>query len=89
MRVMIPTILLLLTANSLRATHAFALTCPSTGTAASTRPSPLFASDDDKKVEVGSKEYLEGFISSPIQDTSIPERGDGVEQGMKYTLPTK
>lgn len=33
------------------------------------------------EVEVGSKEYLEGFISSPIQDTS--ERGTGLEQALK------
>jgi hypothetical protein len=39
--------------------------------------------DGDDQVEVGSKEYLEGFISSPIQDESVAERGSGLEQALK------
>ena len=37
------------------------------------------------KVQVGSKEYLDGFLSSPIQDDTIntAERGTGLEQGLK------
>ena len=48
------------------------------------RPSSPNKGDDDK-VEVGSKEYLEGFISSPIQDDSVPERGTGLEQAIKLS----
>jgi hypothetical protein len=41
--------------------------------------------DGDEKVQVRSKEYLEGFISSPIQDTgsTVQERGTGLEQALK------
>ena len=39
--------------------------------------------ENTKEVEVGSKEYLEGFISSPIQDGSVEQRGTGLEQGLK------
>jgi hypothetical protein len=37
----------------------------------------------DGKVQVGTKEYLEGFISSPIQDGTVQERGTGLEQALK------
>jgi hypothetical protein len=37
-----------------------------------------------QQVKVGSKEYLEGFIRSPIQDSTVQEtRGSGLEQGLK------
>lgn len=49
--------------------------------------------DDDQKkdlVKVGTKEYLEGFISSPIRDSSSvsatsksSDRGSGLEQAIK------
>ena len=46
--------------------------------------SKLFESqNDDEEVEVGSREYLEGFISSPIQGSSVQERGSGLEQALK------
>jgi hypothetical protein len=35
------------------------------------------------EVQVGSREYLEGFISSPIQDDSVAKRGSGLEQALK------
>jgi hypothetical protein len=38
---------------------------------------------DDKGVEVGSREYLKGFVSSPIQDSTVQERGTGLEQALK------
>jgi hypothetical protein len=48
--------------------------------------SPTFeGKNDEKNVEVGSKEYLEGFISSPIQDESVSERGGGLEQAIKLS----
>jgi len=46
----------------------------------------LFATENEettKEVEVGSKEYLEGFLSSPIQDETIQQRGSGLEQALK------
>lgn len=39
--------------------------------------------NDNEKVQVGSKEYLGGFLSSPIQDESVAERGSGLEQALK------
>jgi hypothetical protein len=43
----------------------------------------LFAANEEGKVEVGSKEYLEGFILSPIEDLNVQERGNGLEQALK------
>jgi hypothetical protein len=42
----------------------------------SDEPSPI-------AVEVGTKEYLKGFISSPLQDKTVQERGSGLEQALK------
>lgn len=39
--------------------------------------------NDDEVVEVGTKEYYDGFISSPIQDETVAERGSGLEQALK------
>jgi hypothetical protein len=38
---------------------------------------------DDKEVEVGSRKYYKGFISSPIEDSTVQERGSGLEQALK------
>ena len=39
--------------------------------------------EDGEQVEVGTKEYYSGFISSPIQDETVAERGSGLEQALK------
>ena len=41
------------------------------------------SSKKEDKVEIGSKEYLEGFVSSPIEDSVVQERGSGLEQSLK------
>jgi len=39
--------------------------------------------DDNKVVQVGSKEYLQGFLLSPIEGKTTSERGSGLEQALK------
>mmetsp|Transcript_20709 Transcript_20709/g.23154 ORF Transcript_20709/g.23154 Transcript_20709/m.23154 type:complete len:94 (-) Transcript_20709:42-323(-) len=43
--------------------------------------------ETEEKVEVGTKEYYNGFLSSPIQqqddETTAAQRGDGLEQPLK------
>jgi hypothetical protein len=46
-------------------------------------PSRALYNIPEDKVEVGSREYLEGFISSPLQDESVAARGSGLEQAFK------
>lgn len=42
-----------------------------------------FSLKDEERVEVGSEKYLKGFLSSPIQDETVTERGSGLEQALK------
>ena len=37
----------------------------------------------EEQVAVGTQEYYKGFLSSPIQDETVAERGSGLEQALK------
>lgn len=37
----------------------------------------------EDQVEVRTKDYYSGFLSSPIQDETVAERGSGLEQALK------
>jgi hypothetical protein len=39
--------------------------------------------EEETVVEVGTKEYYTGFLSSPIQDETVAQRGNGLEQALK------
>jgi hypothetical protein len=43
---------------------------------------PAAAKTEDQ-VEVGTKEYYDGFLASPILDETVAERGSGLEQALK------
>ena len=37
----------------------------------------------EEQVALGTQEYYKGFLSSPIQDETVAERGSGLEQALK------
>ena len=39
--------------------------------------------DAEEQVALGTQEYYKGFLSSPIQDETVAERGSGLEQALK------
>lgn len=48
-------------------------------------PSNEDEDNDTAKVKVGSKEYMQGFLSSPVDQNVTTERGTGLEQALKLS----